>query len=159
MAIWGRNQLRDMQCAAVAERIRKQLESETSRKDTKGNDMKLDELYPSKWLKASDLQGRQVTCEIDKVIVEDLGDSSKPVLYFVAKERGLVLNRTNADVIGAALGDDTDLWVGGKVTLFASKVNYRGQLVDAIRLTCSKPKPKPAAAREAGDDSDDDLRF
>lgn len=119
--------------------------------------MKLDELYPRKWLKAADLQGRQVVCTIQRVVVEDLGDGSKPVIYFTGKEKGLVLNRTNADTIGAALGDDTDRWPGGKVTLFATKVNFRGSMTDAIRVAAA---PRPAApARQPGEDGDDALRF
>jgi hypothetical protein len=148
-----------MQREALAERYRQQAREESNRNETKGKDtnMKLDELYPSRWLKASDLQGRQVVCTIQRVVVEDLGDGSKPVVYFTGKEKGRVLNRTNADTSAAALGDDTDKWPGGKVTLFSARVSFKGTMTDAIRLTA---EPRPAAVtRQPGEDLDADLRF
>lgn len=155
----GSDARRAMQREALAERFRQRQREESNRTETKGKDtnMKLDDLYPSKWLKASDLQGRQVVCTIQRVTVEDLGDGSKPVVYFTGKEKGLVLNRTNADTIAAALGDDTDRWPGGKVTLFSAKVSFKGTMTDAIRLT-AEPRPV-VTSRQPGEDIDDDLKF
>lgn len=117
--------------------------------------MNMTDLYPTRWLKASDLRGHTVSAVIDRVELEDLGGGEKPVVYFQGKDKGLVCNRTNAEAIAAALGPETDDWTGGKVTLFATKVNFKGQTVDAIRLTCTKPKPKPVPTREPGQDADD----
>jgi len=96
--------------------------------------MKTSELYPSSYLKATDLQGRQLLVTIDKLLVEDLGDESKPVLYFRGKQKGLVLNRTNAGAIESLYGDDTDRWAGQSIVLYSTKVTYQGSLVPAIRI-------------------------
>lgn len=123
--------------------------------------MKIDELYPSRWIKASDLQGRQVNVVINKIVVEDLGDETKPVLYFRGKDRGLVLNRTNAGVIAAALGDETDGWMGHTITLFPAKVSFSGRLVDAVRVSipAAKPAPTPAAVVSDEPPVEDDFPF
>ncbi len=70
--------------------------------------MKINEAFPSNYLKAADLQDREVTVTMADVKMEKLGDDSRPVLYFRGKEKGLVLNKTNANNIASRYGDDTD---------------------------------------------------
>ena len=57
--------------------------------------------FPSQFLKASDLKGRQVTVTIDRIEYEPVGreKTMKPVIYFVGKEKGMVMNRTNCNAI------------------------------------------------------------
>ena len=102
----------------------------------------IDELYPSKWLKAADLKHRQVPVVIDHVEVENMGDETKPVVYFRGKEKGLVCNKTNALAIAdIADSSDTDNWTGVDLVLFSTKVTFQGRMTDAIRVM-------PAAERE-----------
>jgi len=116
--------------------------------------MKVSEMYPSRWLAAADLKGQRLDVVIDHVEMEDLGEgTTKPVVYFKAKKKGLVLNKTNSVAIASVLGDDTDRWSGHTVTLFAQMVTFKGQTVPAIRVIAA-----PSAKREPGQD-DDDLRF
>jgi hypothetical protein len=65
--------------------------------------MKISQLFPSKYVKAVDLNGKTVTLTIAKLAIEELGHGPekerKPVLYFERATKGLVLNRTNAMTI------------------------------------------------------------
>lgn len=103
--------------------------------------MDINDAFPSKYIKASDLQGKQPTVTIDRVVVEEVGKDKdrRPCIYFQGKEKGVVLNKTNATNIGNAYGSNTDAWVGRQVTLFTVWTDFNGQSVEAIRL-------RPAAA-------------
>jgi hypothetical protein len=106
--------------------------------------MKISSAFPSKFLKAEDLQKREVKVVIDRIILEDLGDEEKPIAYFQGKQKGLVLNKTNASKIAAALGDDTDEWEGKEIILYPDVASYQGRMVDCIRVRV------PAAPAEDG---------
>lgn len=110
--------------------------------------MKLGQMFPSKYLKADDLQGRRVTLTIASVAVETLGDESKPVVYFVGKDKGLVLNKGNGMMIAALAGtDETDDWHGTRIRLYATPVQFQGKLVNALRVEAAPPEAAPAPAR------------
>lgn len=110
--------------------------------------MKISEEFPSKYLKAADLQGREVRVTIGNVEREKMGDDTKPVVYFKGKEKGVVLNKTNSNVIADAYGDDTDDWFGQDVILLSVMTDYAGKATPAIRVRIptardSKPRPDP----------------
>ena len=96
--------------------------------------MKIGDVFPSAFLRAGDLGNRKHALTIRDVQLEKVGDDDKPVCYFNGKEKGLVLNKTNATVIASFLGGDTDEWLGKRIVLYPTKVNYQGQTVDAIRV-------------------------
>lgn len=96
--------------------------------------MRVSDAFPSNYLKASDLQGRAVTVKMDRASMETLGNDEKLVLYFIGKEKGMVLNKTNANNIAFIYGDDTDLWHGQEITLFEAMVDFQGKTVPAIRV-------------------------
>lgn len=96
--------------------------------------MKLNDVFPSNYLKASDLNGREVTVTISKFSLEKLGDEQKLVLYFAGKEKGLVCNRTNADRVAFYFGDDLDHWIGKSITLGTELVSFQGKTNEAIRV-------------------------
>lgn len=108
--------------------------------------MKLDELYPSRWLKASDVS-RPVLATIKNVTIEEVSDGEeKPVINFLGDLKSMVLNRTNSASIAALYGDDTDAWTGKQVVLFSTKVQFQSKLVDAIRVREPRPPARAAAA-------------
>ena len=116
--------------------------------------MKISAAFPSKYLRAADLEGRQVTVEIANVELEEVGtgEEPKPVLYFQGKAKGVVLNKTNAHTLSAVYGDDTDDWIGQGVTLFSAHVDFQGRSVEAIRVKIPPRKPvakKPIPFDEA----------
>ena len=62
--------------------------------------MLMSEAYPTKYISAPDLKGKEPTVTIANVLMEDIGSAEmKPVLYFQRKTKGLVLNKTNASII------------------------------------------------------------
>ena len=95
--------------------------------------MHIDSLFPSKYLRASDLDG-DTPVTMKSLIMEEINQEEKPVLYFREEAKGLVLNKTNGKVIGSLHGSETDHWPGGKITLFPTEVDFRGEIVDAIRV-------------------------
>jgi hypothetical protein len=109
----------------------------------------MSDAFPSKWLSAADLRGKTHELTIEKVEMEDVGDTrEKPVVYFTGKGKGLVLNITNANAIVDLFGDDTDGWKGRTIKLYPTRVDFKGKMVDAIRVKADDPAP-PA---EDGDD-------
>lgn len=109
------------------------------------------ELFPSRWLGASDLQGQDYTLVVRRVTIEELKQGSKtdatakPVVWFNDVQKGMVLNKTNAVVIARLYGDDTDGWAGKPVTLYPARERAFGQDWDVIRVRPSKPA-MPASA-------------
>lgn len=131
--------------------------------------MKIGNAFPSDFLKAADLNGKTVRVTIESVTVEKIGDDQKPVLHFVGKDKGLVLNKTNSNRIVESVGsDETDDWEGWSFVLYPCKVDYQGKRVDAIRIDDRPGSTKPPANRPAvveedgqrgGDITDDDIPF
>lgn len=109
--------------------------------------MNINSVFPSKYLKASDLQGRTVRVTISNVVVEKIGDDQRPVLYFQGKEKGVVLNKTNANTIANTYGPETDGWLGAPIELFSAMVDFAGKMTEAIRVRV--PRPAPAQAQTA----------
>lgn len=102
--------------------------------------MKMSEEFPSKFLKAADLQGREVRVTMQNVEREKIGDDTKPVLYFKGKDKGVVLNKTNAGTISDAYGDDSEDWFDQPLILFSVMVDFQGKVGPAIR--CRVPTAK-----------------
>lgn len=126
--------------------------------------MRIDAAFPSDYLKAADLEGKQVVYTIESVKVEEIGQKrdQRPVVYFEGEDKGLVLNKTNARVISEAYGLDTDDWTGHQIALYEKMVEFEGKEVPAIRVKVPKAKPaarKPAPAAQADDDLDDTIPF
>lgn len=121
----------------------------------------INDAFPSNYLKAADLKNRQVPVKMDRVEYEMIGQDKKLVLYFVGKEKGMVLNKTNASNIAAMYGDDTDDWRDGDVILFEAMVDFQGKTVPAIRIKVPPRSGKAnvqSKAAPAGDPrSDDDM--
>lgn len=119
--------------------------------------MKLSEAFPSSFLKADDLNNQSVTVEISSVELTELGQGrdkeTKLLVSFRGKEKKLVCNKTNAATIAKLYGDDTDGWIGNKVTLQPREVEFQGNMVLAIRVSLIKPgapaaKPTAKSAME-----------
>lgn len=109
-------------------------------------------MYDSNWIYAFDLKGRDVTVTIKevraaKVKNADKKEQRKPVLFFKESKdaRGLVLCKTNGKSIAAMYGNDTDGWLGKRVTLFPTVTDAFGQSnVECIRIRPKAPdKAKP----------------
>jgi hypothetical protein len=119
--------------------------------------MRLSEALPSgsQYLRAAGLPERsELDLVIDKIEVEEIEDGNgkreaKPVLYFTGKEKGLVLNVTNGQVLISAYGDDTDAFLGKPVCLYRTETQFQGKMVPCLRLRvpsedADQPAPKDA---------------
>jgi hypothetical protein len=113
--------------------------------------MNINDAFPSNYLKAADLQGRTITVKISHVTSEKLGDDNKLILYFDGKQKGMVLNKTNANNLAFAFGPETDDWQGAEAQLYPTMVDFQGRSVEALRI---KPIPMrrsaPAQAANGG---------
>lgn len=128
--------------------------------------MNINDAFPSHYLKASDLGDVQPVVTIDRVEIEAVGRDKemKPVVYFIGKEKGIVLNKTNSKKIAQiASSPDTDDWRGVRVTLYVAETEYGGDTVDCIRIKSGKaergvrrvePEPEPVSAAAQMDDTD-----
>ena len=114
--------------------------------------MNIDQAFPSDFLKAADLMGKNVTVTIKEVGMETIGQGAqqdtKPVISFVGKEKRLVCNKTNANAIKKLYGPDTDGWVGKSIILTSREVEFQGESVLAIRVSLMAPEPPKAGGRE-----------
>jgi len=112
--------------------------------------MQLSEAYPSNYLKASDLQGRDIVVTIETVTLEEIGQGAdkekKLIIGFKGKDKSLVCNRTNAQTIAEVTGQsDTDDWPGHRIILTSRDVDFQGRTMLAIRVSLKKPATAPAA--------------
>lgn len=112
-------------------------------------------LFPSLYLAAHDLLGRDVVLTIRRLVVEDLkterGTEKKPVVYFDetfkkaqaagTDEKRLVLNKTNAKTIAEIYGPEVNDWTGKRITVYATKVSAFGKETEAIRVRPVAPAP------------------
>jgi len=96
--------------------------------------MKLSDAFPSNYLAAAELND-EFTAPISHLQEEDIGANKdrKFVLYFKGVKKGLVLNVTNWKTIEKAFGD-SDNWGGQKITLYPTETNFKGEMVQAIRV-------------------------
>lgn len=102
--------------------------------------MKATEAFPSKFISAADLQGRDVTVKITHVAADEIGGKQKFVCFFAGKQKGLVLNKTNWNSIVRITGlDDSNDWTGAEICLYEAMVDFQGDSVPAVRI---KPPPK-----------------
>ena len=112
--------------------------------------MDITQAFPSKFLKADDLQGTTRTVTMESVAMEEVAPGeSKPVLRFVGIPKGLVLNKVNTATIVSTYGKETTGWAGRNLMLFAQTVAFQGRMVPAIRVAATQqaaPPAQPAAA-------------
>ena len=96
----------------------------------------MDDIYSS-YLTADHVKehgGEKVTV-IKGVEARSFGEKKKLVLALDGFEKDLVVNATNANEIAKIAGTkDYSKWVGVKVTLYSTKVQFRNEMVDAIRV-------------------------
>ena len=124
--------------------------------------MKLEKVFPSKWLASTDLDGGDIILRISKVTQEEVGQDReiKPILWFEDHEKGLILNVTNWRNLSTICGsDDSDDWTGKKVQLYVAAVQFGGKEVNAIRVRPvggRLPDPKQALPTGARPDPEAD---
>ena len=97
--------------------------------------MNVDDLYPSKYLSANDLQGKEPTVTITQITMEKMTDGQiKPCIFVNNRPKGIILNKTNAMSISQLYGKNTDGWIGTKIKLVKVWTDFQGKPVEAIRI-------------------------
>jgi len=95
-------------------------------------------MFPSKYIKAGDCEEADLQLTIAAVKQESIGQGdeaeTKFVVYFDEHDKGLVLNKTNANIIAEMFGDDTDAWINREITLHVQSVEFQGKIVPSIRV-------------------------
>jgi hypothetical protein len=116
--------------------------------------MNIDEAYPTKYLAAVDVAEQPRKMAMDRVEIEEVGRQrdEKPVLYFKGESRGLVLNKTNKNVIAKAYGKETESWTGKEIVLFHAMVDFGGEMVESIRVRLPRTTPAPKPATQTHDE-------
>ena len=115
--------------------------------------MNINEIFPSKYLKAHDLlNDGDLIVTISDFVIEVVGNdqlTSKPVLYFrELPMKGLILNKTNANTIADLYGEDTEDWIGKKITLYSCEVTFDDKTSLGIRVRPNPPVEKPRAREQ-----------
>ena len=112
--------------------------------------MNKSQLFPSKYIKVDDLQGKDVPLTIAKLTLEDIdgerGKETKPLLSFQGVAKGLILNVTNFDSISMQHGEETDNWTGKSITLYPDQTRFGGKVVDCVRVRTQAPVAQAAVA-------------
>lgn len=117
-------------------------------------------MFDRRYIGAWDLAGpdgnpRDVTVEISDVKAETLqnrsGSNKKPVIYFKGADKAFALNKSNGAVIAGMYGNNTKDWIGKRITLYPTQVQFGPNTVDAIRVRPKIPTGSPSgiASRES----------
>lgn len=102
--------------------------------------MELDGIYPSMYLRGSDLQGHAVTVKIERVALERFYDQQsrseieKLVVYLVDKKKALIAGKSLAyEIASACKSTNTDAWPGQEFVLFSERKLVYGRELDVLR--------------------------
>jgi hypothetical protein len=113
----------------------------------------VDLLFPSDYITAADLRGRDVTVVIEGIeprheLRREGGKKDhKPVVRMKNSAKKWVLNKTNARAIAKLYGTEVMGWLGKAVTLYPTKARFGSEEVDAIRV---RPRVANGPAPEQG---------
>ena len=106
---------------------------------------KVSQMFPSKFLQAGDIEGQSFALTVSRLIQEDVNDGEKKwIIYFNEAQKGLVLNRTNANALEFLYGGDSDAWIGKSIILFTEMTSYMGKPCLGIRMRGPDVSAQPA---------------
>lgn len=112
--------------------------------------MRRSDVYPSKYLAASDIPDEGLTLTIHHVEEETMRDGKTvPIAYFEELEKGMVINVTKWKVIEALHGEESDDWTGCRIIVYPSETTYEGEVKPCINVRNKHPKPTVAPAKES----------
>jgi hypothetical protein len=102
--------------------------------------MNIDDAFPSKYLKASDLpEEGTVSFTIERIEIEEIGREKqhKPVIFFEEDDaKPMVANKTNCNTIAKVTGSRTfEDWIGKKINLYRAEVEFNGEMMESIRVS------------------------
>lgn len=102
---------------------------------------KLTDLTSGNYLKSADIGAQEVSVTLERIDAEKMPDQDgkvgdiKHVAYFVGKAKGIVLNKTNLNVLQEMGLEDTDVIPPNfAMILYTHQVPFNGQMVDSLIL-------------------------
>lgn len=115
-----------------------------------------DQLFPGRFMKAGEFQGKDVTLTVTDVDIEDLPQDKGPdkprgILSFRETKKKLVLNRTNGECIKGMFGRNPQEWIGKRITFYpaewngepAIRVKGSPEMSEQMDVEVRLPKRKP----------------
>jgi len=113
--------------------------------------MQLNEIFPKRYASAEELQGKEVTLTIARVVPEKMRPNQKSpevqkhVVYFREARKGVVMGKSLAYQMADVLGsEETNDWAGKVVTLSSVTMDVAGRKVLTFQAK------RPAATAVAG---------
>lgn len=109
---------------------------------------KVSAMFPTRFISADDLRGKEVTLTIIAWAVEEvfnLKTGAKDwatVLYFQGAKKGMLCKKRNSRTIAKLYGDDVGGWLGCAITLFPKQGQFGGE----VHVKPTKPVSQPPAA-------------
>lgn len=96
------------------------------------------------WLKGDDLEeGERTVVTIKSAEEEQFQDGKKqPVLQFLELDQKLSLNKTRVKKCVELLGEDTEEWIGKKISLYPTPTQFNGK--DFMSVAIAAPPKKKA---------------
>ena len=109
--------------------------------------MDINASFPSKYLKSADFTApRRLLIDTVAMEVIEEGHDPKPVIYFNGAPKGMVLNRTNANIISMLYGFETTAWQGKEIEVFHDpSIQMQGRIVGGIRVRPVQQVAQPVA--------------
>jgi hypothetical protein len=150
--------------------------------------MRKSEVFPSNWLKAEHLvkDGKSLAKRVTITAIEDTSfkdgehEKRQRAISFAESDKKLGLNPTNWNTLAVISGQDPegdpddDLFVGLKVEVFRTLVQFKDKMVPAVRIRPvggwdkfqvaapvaePEPTPEPEPVTHEDEDPDSDLPF
>ena len=96
-------------------------------------------MYPSEYLNAADLDGKEHRVVIEAVKIEEVPDPNgqkkpKPVMTFKDRKKRMPLPKTCAKVIAAKYGNKTEDWGGKTITIYPTTCLAFGSEFECVRV-------------------------
>lgn len=116
--------------------------------------MNIDEMFPSKFLRAGDLAGNPMMVTIGGIAADNISGEKKVVMTFSSGQKALILNKTNGKALAKMFGKELSAWIGKQIVLVPTEVDFKGDMVEAIRIRAPR-----APAATAADGLSDEIPF
>ena len=115
--------------------------------------MQLNEMFPKRYASAEELQGKEVTLTIARVVPEKMRPNTKApevqkfVVYFREARKGVVMGKSLAYQLAEICGsEETNDWAGKAVTLATVLMDVAGRKV--LTFQAKRPTSKAVAGQQ-----------
>ena len=92
------------------------------------------------YIKAAEVKDGDKVAIVGEPYYEDAFDNVPIVadVEYKGEERKFIFNATNEALMTEHFGDETSNWVGKSIVLYKTKVNFKGEVRDGIRIGIEK---------------------